>query len=300
MPLGQRVEGREFVPDAAEQAAIERIRALHAQGRSLCEIIAVLDVEGHRTKQPWGSRASRGPAHELARCLWSCAGSPPPRVVSLANPLAGPPTGAERFTCLRRVARAVRRGCRSRGVAAPVRLRWATAAACLPSALRVFLGMCAIVCLRAAACCVLPAFCLAAWVCFVVATRAHYPAAAPVNGRRAGSARAGPVTPRQPLRIIFMPNARAGLCPGGVLLARPHMARHRPRAMTWCRPVRRRTAASPPISRQNEPGPRHWMSPAVSGSSGPRGPGPGCRTRPRFTGSYCEIQVARRAGRITP
>jgi hypothetical protein len=147
VPLGQRVEGREFVPDAAEQAAIERIRALHAQGRSLCEIIAVLDVEGHRTKQPWGSRASRGPAHELARCLWSCAGSPPPRVVSLANPLAGPPTGAERFTSLRRVARAVRRGCRSRGVAAPVRLRWATAAACLPSALRVFWA-----CARSSAC----------------------------------------------------------------------------------------------------------------------------------------------------
>jgi hypothetical protein len=54
VPLGQRAEGREFVPDAAEQAAIERIRALHAEGRSLCDIIAVLDAEGHRTKQRWG------------------------------------------------------------------------------------------------------------------------------------------------------------------------------------------------------------------------------------------------------
>jgi DNA invertase Pin-like site-specific DNA recombinase len=51
VPLGQRVEGREFVPDQAGQAAIARIRELHAGGRSLREIIAALDAEGHRTKQ---------------------------------------------------------------------------------------------------------------------------------------------------------------------------------------------------------------------------------------------------------
>jgi hypothetical protein len=65
VPLGPRVEGREFVPDAAEQAAIERIRALHAEGRSLCEIIAVLDAEGHRTKQPWGVRNCPGSGRRI-------------------------------------------------------------------------------------------------------------------------------------------------------------------------------------------------------------------------------------------
>lgn len=51
VPLGVRVEGREFVPDETEQAAIARIRELHAGGRSLREIIAALDAEDVRTKQ---------------------------------------------------------------------------------------------------------------------------------------------------------------------------------------------------------------------------------------------------------
>ena len=50
-PLGVRVEGREFVPDDAELAAIARIRELHAGGASLREIIAALDAEGHATKR---------------------------------------------------------------------------------------------------------------------------------------------------------------------------------------------------------------------------------------------------------
>lgn len=51
VPLGMRVEGREFVPDDGEQAAIARIRELRGEGRSLREVIAVLDAEGHRTKR---------------------------------------------------------------------------------------------------------------------------------------------------------------------------------------------------------------------------------------------------------
>lgn len=58
-PLGYRAErvqrgGKErpeLVPDAAEQAALDRIRELAAAGRSLREIATTLAAEGHRPKR---------------------------------------------------------------------------------------------------------------------------------------------------------------------------------------------------------------------------------------------------------
>jgi DNA invertase Pin-like site-specific DNA recombinase len=50
-PLGQRVEDRELVPDPAEQAAVARMAELRSAGKSLREIITVLNAEGYRTKR---------------------------------------------------------------------------------------------------------------------------------------------------------------------------------------------------------------------------------------------------------
>jgi DNA invertase Pin-like site-specific DNA recombinase len=50
VPYGSAVQGREFVPAEAELATLARIRELGAEGRSLREIAAVLEAEGHRTK----------------------------------------------------------------------------------------------------------------------------------------------------------------------------------------------------------------------------------------------------------
>jgi hypothetical protein len=50
-PLGYRAEGRQLVPDPDEQAVLERIRALRAEGRSLREIATALTAEGYRPKR---------------------------------------------------------------------------------------------------------------------------------------------------------------------------------------------------------------------------------------------------------
>lgn len=51
VPLGMRVADRELVPDEAEQAAVRRMTALQAEGKSLREIAAVLEAEGFRAKR---------------------------------------------------------------------------------------------------------------------------------------------------------------------------------------------------------------------------------------------------------
>ena len=53
-PFGQRSVDKELVPDAAEQAAVARIAELDAEGLSLREIVAVLEVEGIRAKRGGG------------------------------------------------------------------------------------------------------------------------------------------------------------------------------------------------------------------------------------------------------
>jgi hypothetical protein len=55
------------------------------------------------------------------------------------------------------------------GASSPVRLRWATAAPCLPSAERFLAGILAIVFLAVAAFCAVRTFLRAVWVCLVVA-----------------------------------------------------------------------------------------------------------------------------------
>src|SRR6266496_2651552 len=61
------------------------------------------------------------------------------------------------------------------GEAAPVRRRWATAAPCLPSAVRVFSGRCAIVLLAVAACCAFFALPVAArWVLVALPVAARW------------------------------------------------------------------------------------------------------------------------------
>src|SRR6266496_5979235 len=69
------------------------------------------------------------------------------------------------------------------GEVPPTRLRRATAAPCLPSAVRVFAGRCVIVFLRLADCWAFFTLRLAACVCLLVAIHIHYPDAALVNSR---------------------------------------------------------------------------------------------------------------------
>lgn len=61
---GYRADNRELVADDDEQAALARIGALHEAGKSLREIIAVLDAEGHRPK-----RGGRWHPESLARIV---------------------------------------------------------------------------------------------------------------------------------------------------------------------------------------------------------------------------------------
>jgi DNA invertase Pin-like site-specific DNA recombinase len=49
-PYGWRAEGKELAEDPAEQAALDRIRELRGQRKSLRAIAAALDAEGHRTR----------------------------------------------------------------------------------------------------------------------------------------------------------------------------------------------------------------------------------------------------------
>lgn len=49
--FGQRAEGKELVADETEQTAIARIGELHQAGRSLREIITVLETEGIQPKR---------------------------------------------------------------------------------------------------------------------------------------------------------------------------------------------------------------------------------------------------------
>jgi DNA invertase Pin-like site-specific DNA recombinase len=63
-PYGWKAEGKELVKDAAEQAALARIRKLHQDGFSLRQIGATLDAEGHRPR-----RGQRWHPNTLARIL---------------------------------------------------------------------------------------------------------------------------------------------------------------------------------------------------------------------------------------
>ncbi len=49
--FGLRAENRTLVPESGEQVTLERIRALHSEGRSLRTIAATLTEEGHRAKR---------------------------------------------------------------------------------------------------------------------------------------------------------------------------------------------------------------------------------------------------------
>jgi DNA invertase Pin-like site-specific DNA recombinase len=51
VPLGQRVERAELVPDPEGQAAVDRILELHSGGASLRHIAATLSTEGYRPKR---------------------------------------------------------------------------------------------------------------------------------------------------------------------------------------------------------------------------------------------------------
>lgn len=62
--FGYRSENRELVADDDEQAALARIRDMHAAGSSLREIIAALEAEGHRPK-----RGDRWHPESLARIV---------------------------------------------------------------------------------------------------------------------------------------------------------------------------------------------------------------------------------------
>ena len=61
---GQRAVKGELVPDADEQAALQRIRELHRQGRSLREIATALTDEGFKPK-----RADRWHPESLRRIV---------------------------------------------------------------------------------------------------------------------------------------------------------------------------------------------------------------------------------------
>ncbi len=51
VPMGSRVgESGMLAANATEQAAVERARALRVEGKSLREIAAALDAEGHRPR----------------------------------------------------------------------------------------------------------------------------------------------------------------------------------------------------------------------------------------------------------
>jgi DNA invertase Pin-like site-specific DNA recombinase len=50
-PYGYRAEGRELVPEPAEQVALARIRQLRAVGSSIRQIAVTLTAEGHRPKR---------------------------------------------------------------------------------------------------------------------------------------------------------------------------------------------------------------------------------------------------------
>ena len=50
-PLGFRAEGGELVPDPDEQAAVQRIVELRAEGESLRQIAAALTAEGFTPKR---------------------------------------------------------------------------------------------------------------------------------------------------------------------------------------------------------------------------------------------------------
>lgn len=63
-PYGTRAEGKELVPDSEEQTAIARMVELRAEGRSLREIAAALDAEGHRPR-----RAGRWHSMQVGRVL---------------------------------------------------------------------------------------------------------------------------------------------------------------------------------------------------------------------------------------
>lgn len=60
-PLGYSNAHGRLVPDAQEQAAVARIHALRAEGRSLREIAAALTAEGYTTKRGgrWASETVR-------------------------------------------------------------------------------------------------------------------------------------------------------------------------------------------------------------------------------------------------
>jgi DNA invertase Pin-like site-specific DNA recombinase len=50
-PFGQQARSKELVDDESEQATLARMAELHAAGRSLRDICATLDEEGHRPRR---------------------------------------------------------------------------------------------------------------------------------------------------------------------------------------------------------------------------------------------------------
>jgi DNA invertase Pin-like site-specific DNA recombinase len=60
-PYGQKSDDHELVPDEQEQATIDRIKQLHADGQSFRSMAAVLTAEGHRPKRSdrWHSTSIR-------------------------------------------------------------------------------------------------------------------------------------------------------------------------------------------------------------------------------------------------
>lgn len=62
--FGYRAEGGELVPADDEQVTLARIKELHAEGRSLREMIAVLEAEGHKPK-----RSAKWHPESLARVV---------------------------------------------------------------------------------------------------------------------------------------------------------------------------------------------------------------------------------------
>lgn len=72
---GWRAEGRELVPDPAEQAGVYRVWQLHAAGATLRQICRTLEAEGYRPKRGgpgWHTETIRrilaGPAPVLIPC----------------------------------------------------------------------------------------------------------------------------------------------------------------------------------------------------------------------------------------
>ncbi len=73
-PYGWRAEGRELVPEPAEQAALALIRELRAAGQSVRSIAAALAAEGHQAKRggAWHPETVRRIIARAPECYGCC------------------------------------------------------------------------------------------------------------------------------------------------------------------------------------------------------------------------------------